>query len=240
MALSLISAIVLFDLNSDKLLFDNCLKSISWCDEIIKIDTTKIKGSFNEWRNEGLKRAKNKWLLYLDTDEEITSSLRDEIIRLTNSPSKQNAAYAIPRKNIIFGKEFKYGGQWPDYQQRLFLKSKLIAWTGELHEQPVFRGKLGYLNNPIIHHKNMTIGQMIEKTNKWSEIEAKLMFDGGHPKMNLARFMTAGLREFYQRFIRQLCFLDGTKGIIYGIYQVYSRLISYSKLWERQLSTIRT
>jgi len=37
--------------------------------------------------------------------------------------------------------------------------------------------------------------------------------------------------------IKQAAFLDGVEGIIYGIYQVYSRLISYAKLWELQLSS---
>jgi hypothetical protein len=76
---------------------------------------------------------------------------------------------------------------------------------------------------------------MVEKTNDWSEIEARLMFEAHHPKMNIWHFFTAGLREFWLRMVRQTAFLDGTEGTIYGIYQVFSRLISYSKLWEMQL-----
>ena len=111
---------------------------------------------------------------------------------------------------------------------------------GELHEEPEFEGELSHFKNPIVHRKNITVSQMIEKTNKWSEIESKLMVDAGHPKMNVLRFASAGFREFYIRFVKELCFLDGTKGIIYGIYQIYSRLISYSKLWEKQAYTIHT
>ncbi|KKR85027.1 MAG: hypothetical protein UU32_C0042G0010, partial [Candidatus Woesebacteria bacterium GW2011_GWB1_41_10] len=48
------------------------------------------------------------------------------------------------------------------------------------------------------------------------------------------RFFTAGLREFWLRMIKQMAFLDGKEGTIYAIYQVYSRLISYAKLWEKQ------
>ena len=76
---------------------------------------------------------------------------------------------------------------------------------------------------------------MIDKTNEWSEIEAGLMFGAHHPKMNTLRFFSAGFREFWLRMIVQAAFLDGTEGIIYGSYQVFSRLISYSKLWEMQL-----
>jgi len=42
-------------------------------------------------------------------------------------------------------------------------------------------------------------------------------------------------REFWLRMIKQMAFLDGSEGIIYAIYQVYSRFISYAKLWEMQI-----
>lgn len=240
MALPLISAIILVGPDIDNKLINKCLNSVSWCDEVIKVDTPKIKGSFSDWRNEGLKKAKTDWVFYVDTDEEVTPALRAEINQLINKSVNQKTVYALPRKNFIFGQEFKHGGQWPDYQKRLFLRSNLTGWSGDLHEEPQFDGKIGYLNNPLVHHKDITISEMITKTNKWSEIESLLLFNSKHPKMNIFHFATAAAREFFKRFIKELCFLDGIKGIIYGIYQIYSKLITYSKLWEKQVFTIRT
>lgn len=230
-----ISAIVLIGGKIDKNLLKKCLDSISWCDEIVKIETDKLKGSFADWRNNGVKKAKGQWVLYIDSDEEVTKELQKGIIGSINAGVNQASAYAIPRRNIIFGKEFHYGGQWPDYVKRLFLKSKLKGWRGKLHEEPIFEGKMRHLNYPLIHSKHKNIEDMVDKTNEWSEIEAKLMFDAGHPKMNIFRFFTAGFREFWLRMVKQGAFLDGVEGIIYAIYQVYSRLISYSKLWELQI-----
>ena len=102
----------------------------------------------------------------------------------------------------------------------------------------MFDGDLHYMNNSLTHYKNMTVSQMIDKTNKWSEIEAQLMIDAHHPPMNIFRFFTAGLREFILRFVKQKSFLDSKEGVIYGIYQIYSKLISYAKLWEKQQSII--
>lgn len=217
----------------DKKLYEQCLASISFADQIVKINTKSIKGSFSEWRNEGLINSSSEWILYIDSDEIVTNDLRSEIETLINNSTYY--AYAIPRRNFIFGHEFKHGGQFPDYQKRLFLRKNLKKWKGNLHEEPQFEGKLGYLKNPILHYKNMTISQMIDKTNIWSEIEAQLLFDAGHPKMNTLRFLSVGFREFFFRMIKQLSFLDGSKGVIYAMYQVYSRLITYSKLWEKQL-----
>lgn len=228
-----ISAVIIYGGNYDKNLFEKAKKSISWCDELVLING--IKGSFNDWRNEGLKKTKSDWVLYLDSDEEITDKLSKEIKGVVSS-STNSVVYAIPRKNFIFGKEFKHSGQYPDYQKRLFKREKIKKWTGIVHEEPIYEGEMRHLKNPIIHHKNMTLSEMIEKTNKWSEIEAKLMFEANHPQMNIFRFASAGFREFVKRFLKEKAFLDGKMGVIYGIYQIYSKLISYSKLWEMQIA----
>ena len=236
----IISAIIIYATDcevvpSQKKLFDLAKKSVAWCDETVLING--VKGSFNDWRNEGLKKAKGDWILYVDSDEEATGDLKSEILNLITNNQTSITSYAIPRRNFIFNKEFKYSGQYPDYQKRLFKKSTLKKWVGDVHEEPAFEGSLGHLKNSLLHHKKMTITEMVEKTNRWSEIEAKLMFDANHPPMNGIRFLTAGLREFWKRFIKEKAFLDGKEGIIYGIYQIYSKLISYSKLWEMQLKS---
>jgi len=215
--------------------YKKCLTSVGTFDEIIKIDTSKLKGSFSEWRNEGDRKSTGDWIFYVDSDEEVTNEVKEEIKTVVEDNNQKNAAFAIPRRNFIFGKEFKHGGQWPDYQVRLFKKEAFIKWEGNLHEQPKYKDELGYLKNPLIHHKDITVGQMIDKTNIWSEIEADLLFQSNHPKMNGFRFASVAIREFWLRFVKQLSFLDGREGIIYGIYQIYSKLITYSKLWERQL-----
>jgi hypothetical protein len=75
---------------------------------------------------------------------------------------------------------------------------------------------------------------MMEKTNQWSDYEAKLMFEAKHPPMTVLRFFTAMGREFWYRMIVKLGFLDGRQGISMAMYQVYSRFVSYAKLWELQ------
>lgn len=246
-----ISAIVLAG-NAENLIKD-CLESLSWVDEILVINTgstdktvdiakefkarvlTAPKGGFSDWRNFGAKKAKGEWLLYIDADERVTPLLRREVSKLVSGEIGTETAFAIPRRNFVLGKELKHGGWWPDYAKRLFRRGKFKKWTGELHEEPVFEGKLGHLGNPLIHLKHDNLSDMVEKTNEWSEIEARLMYDANHPPMNIPRFTTAMFREFWLRMVRQTAFLDGPKGIIYALYQVYSRLISYAKLWELQL-----
>jgi hypothetical protein len=40
--------------------------------------------------------------------------------------------------------------------------------------------------------------------------------------------------------IKHKAFMDGSTGIIYALYQVFSRFVSYAKLWEMQLGESRS
>lgn len=228
-----ISAIVLVGGSYDEKLLKKCLDSISWCDQVIKVKTEDVKGSFSEWRNEGVKVSKSDWLLYIDSDEEVTPELKKEILGVVNAG--RFPAYAIPRRNKFLGQTMRWGGWYPDYVLRLMKKKNLKGWFGELHEQPLIDGEVGHLRKPLLHDSHRNLHDMVEKTNKWSEIEAELLYKSGHPKMNFFRFCSAGFREFWKRGVVKLGFLDGTVGVIEVIYQVYSRLITYAKLWEKQL-----
>jgi len=253
MRVNKISAIVIAKNEEEKI--EACLDSLRWADELILVDTGSNdrtidiakkkgcniyhyqKGSYSAWRNYGRDKSKYDYLLYLDSDERVDSYLREEIEKKLENWPANVACYGIPRKNIVFGKTLMHGGWYPDYVVRLFKKDKLVKWAGDLHEQPDYKGNLEYLNSPIIHYKENSLSEMVQKTNKWSEIEADLMFKADHPPMNLLRFCSACFREFYFRFIKNLAFLDGGEGIIFGIYQIYSRFISYAKLWELQIKS---
>lgn len=196
--------------------------------------------NYSDWRNQGKKIAKGNWIFYLDADERVTPGLANEIKNLTaqqsNSPAAYSA-YAIPRKNIILGYEMRYGGWWPDYVKRLFKKDDLRGWKGELHEEPSFTGEMEHLKEPLLHIKHDNLSGMIEKTNKWSVIEARLLLESNHPRMSWWRFFRIMVTELWSRLIIQRGFLDGTTGIIYAIYQMWSKFITYGKLWEMQLQT---
>jgi hypothetical protein len=235
-----ISAIILIGGKVDKDLLKKCLDSVSWCNEVIKVDTSNIHGSFADWRNIGAEKAKGEWLLYVDTDEEVTNNLRQEIEFTIYKLQFTNSAYAIPRQNIFLGHAMHWGGWAPDYVLRLIKKESLKSWSGDLHEQPQISGTVGHLKEPLTHRSHRSLTEMVEKTNKWSEIEAKLLYDSGHPKMNIFRFFSAGFREATYRGIVKLGFLDGVTGIIEIIYQTFSRLITYSKLWELQINHARS
>ncbi|MGB9706539.1 MAG: hypothetical protein ACPLXP_00480, partial [Microgenomates group bacterium] len=105
---------------------------------------------------------------------------------------------------------------------------------GKLHEHPVFEGKLGYLKNPMLHFTHRDLSLMIQKTNQWSEIEADLLFKANHPPVTWWRILSIMAKEFWQRGIKLQGWRDGVVGWVEIIYQMFSRFITYTKLWEKQ------
>lgn len=234
-------------------IFTECLESVSWANEIIIIDNgmplksleiakrfkTMIFKSdeinFAKLRNLGDQKAKGDWLFYLDSDEIATKDLTEKIKKIILDGNK--SAYEILRRNFFFGREMKHGGWTPDYILRLIKKDALVSWQGELHEQPKIKGEIGKIKEAILHYTHRNLSEMVEKTNSWSKIEAKLLFDAGHPPMAWWRFFSVAGREFWYRGIVKLGFLDGPIGIIEIIYQMFSRMVTYAKLWELQIKT---
>jgi len=241
--------------NEEELIGD-CLKSVKWADEIVLVDsgstdrtpaiakrhkakvinvpTDKMK--FSYWRNKGLEKAKGQWILYIDADERVTPKLREEILKAISKPqsTKKFTAFEIPRRNFYLGQEMRFGGAWPDYVKRLFLKKALKGWRGELHERPLFEGSLGRLKNPLIHLTHRDLSSMLEKTRRWSRIEAELLAKAHHPPVVWWRIGKVMLAEFWYRGIKLQGLRDGVVGLIEVVFQMFSRFVTYARLWEIQ------
>ena len=197
---------------------------------IISLPTEKLE--FAKWRNAGLKAAKGDWVFYLDADERVTPELQKEIEKAIGDT--KYVTYAIPRRNYYLGRKMHYGGAWPDYVKRLFFKEKLRYWERELHENPVFDGEMGRLKNPIVHIAHRDLSLMVEKTREWSKIEAELLYKTGHPPVTWWRILRIMLSEFWLRGVKLQGWRDGTVGWIEIIFQMFSRFVTYGRLWELQ------
>lgn len=241
-----ISAVVIA--KNEEEMIGEALDSLSFCNEIIIVDngsTDKTKqisekkgaiiyqtmsSDFSELRNLGLQKSSFDYILYLDADERISEQLKKEIIN-TVKENRKYSAFKLPRKNFYFEKN-----QWPyiEKMERLFKKGKLLEWKGKLHESPTVDGEVGELKSFIIHYTHRDFESMLKKTMEWSDTEALIRFNLGHPPVTWWRFPRVMITAFLNSYIKQQGFKAGAVGILESTYQSFSIFVTYAKLWELQ------
>lgn len=244
----MLSVVVLTKNEQDRI--KACLESIKWADEIIVCDNGsedktleiaqkytsnifKFKDQdFARLRNYAFEQTKGDWVLYVDSDERILDNLKKEIESLIVFDNF--SAYAISRRNIIFGKEVSFGLYRHDWVIRLLKRDNFEGWIGKVHEYPKFKGKLGYSRNSLLHLTHRNIDQVVLKSLEWSKIDAKLRIEANHPKMSGWRFLRIFVTEVFNQGILRRGFFHGTRGIMDSILQVFSMVITYIRLWETQ------
>lgn len=130
-------------------------------------------------------------------------------------------AFFFPRLNFFLGKFLKYGGVYPDGVIRLFKKGKAFLPGKSVHEQMVVEGKVGWLENDLIHYDSKTFGRYLQKNSRYIDLIAdelrkeKLKID----------FLNSIDYLFFKPiswFIKTLIFnkgiLDGYQGLVFSFF----------------------
>lgn len=228
----------------------DCLESVGWCGEIVVVDsgssdrTLEIareytdRVSVEDWKGYGpqkqsaLNKAASEWVLSIDADERVTGELRDEIERTVGAGGPESG-YLIPRKNFFGDKWLRHGGQYPDYVLRLFRRSAGKFSPDTVHEKVIVDGKVGKLENPLIHYTFEDISSRIKKMDAYSTLSARQLNDAGKragplsPLVHCASF-------FVKDYFLRLGFLDGKEGLNVAALKSLGAYFKYAKLLEMQ------
>lgn len=239
-------SVVIITKNAAKTL-QAAIESVSWAREVIIIDNqssdntiklaqkshakvvTTDTDNFATRRNLGLQNAKYDWILYLDADETVSSSLKSRIrdIIIIGKPN----ACRIKRENTFLGTKM-----YPDYVDRLFHKSIIKKWTGKVHESPTLIITARLLDEPLLHTTHTDITSMLEKTNQWTNIEAELLQKANHPPVYWWRLTRMIVTKGWEQIIRKKLLKFKRPGLFEGYFQIINSLITYTKLWEKQIN----
>lgn len=245
-------SVVINTLNEEKNL-PRALKSVkSLADEIIVVDmesdddTVKIAkkhgaqvfshkkmGYVEPARNFAISKATGEWIFLLDADEEVSAPLVHKLKSLANDPTNADY-YAIPRKNMIFGKWMKHSRWWPDYNIRFFKKGRVV-WSEEIHSVPTTSGRGQDIpheeNLAIIHHHYETVEQYITRLNRYTSIQAKERAENG-AKFVWHDMLVKSTQEFVSRYFAGQGYKDGVHGLALSGLQAFSEFVVHTKLWQ--------
>ena len=232
-----------------------CLKTVSWSDEIVIIDqssndsTVKIAREFTDKvfltepkgycepdRNLAIEKASGRWIFYIDADERVSPELRDEILSIVRS-SNIRPAYYLKRRNYFLGKWIKTCGWYPSPVLRLFKKGE-VTFPNEIHQVPPHKAEYGYLKNDLVHYSYSSLGEYFEKFNRYTTQLAVEEFTKGKriTSINvLDKFILKPIYNFFLKYFWCRGFLDGFRGFFISLSSAFTVFVASAKLWELRL-----
>jgi len=226
-----------------------CLQSLTWCDEIIVVDsfstdrTLEICREFtdrvyqHEWlgyvgqRNLVREMSNYPWILFLDSDEEVSPALRDEILAEFEQGTNDYVGYEFPRLVYYLGRWIRHGEWYPDVKLRLFKKEFGRTEGQEPHDRVSVNGAVKRLKNPVWHYTYDDITDHVNTLNRFSSIGAQQKFVHESPFRWTDLFLRPMFR-FIKGYILRRGFLDGSHGFVIALMSAYGAYLKYAKLWE--------
>ena len=229
------------------------LESVKWADEIVVVDsgstdrTCEIARQYGArvisepWRGYVAQKqyaidlCTNDWVLLLDSDEEVSAGLAEEIRSAINDPAAA-AGYKLPRKNLFLGRWMRHGGFYPDPKLRLFRRGQGYVTGYDPHDRcelkPHVPQHIAQFRNALVHYTYPTLTLYLDHMNRYSSLGAELAVAKGHRDFSFVDIVVRpGLTFLYNYFFR-LGFLDGREGLLLHLYHSAYVSWKYAKAWE--------
>ncbi|KKQ97146.1 MAG: Glycosyl transferase, family 2 [Candidatus Woesebacteria bacterium GW2011_GWA1_39_12] len=131
------------------------------------------------------------------------------------------AGFFIPRLNYFLGKYLRYGGVYPDGVIRLVKKEKAHFPQKSVHELIKVDGKVGWLQNDLIHMADPTFSRYLQRNSYYIDLIADDMKNENLGK-SVWQFLNYVLVKpiwwFFLTLFRHKGILDGFQGIIFSFF----------------------
>lgn len=230
-------------------------ESLSWADEIIVVDSestdrtcelaelsgarviTKAWSGFAAQKQFAVEQAANDWIFSLDADERISDELNTSIARLASGPNDAFPdGYRIARRSFYQGRWIKGGGWYPDWQLRLFRKTRAHWEPRHIHESVTIdsNARVERLSGDILHysvkdsaHHHRMIGE------RYAPLAAQQMFEAGR-RASPVSIASAAPAAFLQSYILKGGFRDGLAGLTIASFAAHHAFLKHILLWEKQ------
>lgn len=228
---------------------EDCLKSVSFADEMIVVDSestddtrerarglgakvfTRPLQGFGEQKRFAASLAQGNWILNVDADERVSPELATEIQWVLETNPSENGFWIFRRFRFL-GKTLRYGGMEKDGLIRLFRRDYGEFTSKRVHEEVVVEGRVGRLKGLLEHERYPNVSRWLEKLERYSRMEAEHLLEEGR-RPNLLKILDFP-RHLFKRLIRQQGVRDGIPGILWALFSSAYPVILFFRMWELQ------
>jgi glycosyltransferase involved in cell wall biosynthesis len=234
-----------------------CLRSVSWCDEVIVIDdlsedgtkdevmrfaqgtktriiflSRAMQGDFSRQRNFALGHTEADWVLYVDADEIVTEELREEILNKIQTRETVFDGFYIKRKDYFCGK-WLTAGETARVKFLRLVRRKSGAWAGRVHERFITSGRTDTLSNPLHHFPHATVRTFLHDINFYTNLAAEEWKDQKKTVKGW-EILLYPLGKFLSNYFIHGGFRDGTQGFIVATMMSLHSFLLRAKAWSNQ------
>ncbi len=200
------------------------------------------KVMFNEWRGYGLQKifgenqCRNKWILNIDADEEISPELSAEIKKIF----AEKIADDVAGFRVKIVNKFRFEKQpkkWAYFYNQFRLYNKDFAGfnSSAIHDSVELKSKnsakILQLKNIIFHQSFRSYSHWIEKINSYSQMQAQDALKKGKCPSVLKVFFIPTVAFLKAYFVRRY-FIYGFNGLVYSYLFAFSRFAKAIKTRE--------
>jgi glycosyltransferase involved in cell wall biosynthesis len=261
-----------------------CVESASFAEEIVVVDSGstdgtreiaaslgaqvvdfKWDGQFPKKKNWALAHVpwRHDWVFILDADERISTELAEALRRAAHRPESEG--YYVNRRFWFLDGWLTHCGYYPSWNLRFFRHalgryeelsgvSDSLSGDNEVHEHVVLQGTAGRLEGEMEHYAFPTIDLWVEKHNRYSNWEARLLVSRDGMKAASRSAIEPGLSRkrrmkglatrlpfrpvlrFLYHYVIRAGFLDGRRGYVFCRLMGFYEFLSVEKANELRRS----
>jgi glycosyltransferase involved in cell wall biosynthesis len=224
-----------------------CLKSVAFADEWVVVDSGSTDGTreiaaamgarvvrtddwpgFGAQKNRALDLVQGRWVLSIDADERVSEELAARIQAVVHGDSAADG-YEFSRISRFCGQWMRHGDWYPDRVLRLFRREKGRFTDDLVHERLQVQGRVERLAGDLRHDTMPTLGDALDKMNRYSTGRALDKVAAGHSG-GLGAALGHGLWAFVRCYLVKRGFLDGRLGFVLAVYQAEGTYYRYLKM----------
>lgn len=230
-----------------------CLESLTWCDEIIIVDSGSTDSTLSicreftdkithkDWegyvkqKRFALEQCSKDWVLNVDADEEVSIELRDEILEILKHDKEPDAprinGYHLNRVVFFLERWWRKGGWHPEYRLRLCRRSA-TTWGGEdPHEKAFVTGATARCKSELHHYSFTDLADYMRRMNTLSSNATQSLLKRG-ARPSLVAIILRPWARFFKFYVSRKGYREGTAGLIVAMIEAISVFLKYSKVWE--------
>lgn len=226
-----LSVIIIYNPRVENLSLNQVLKSVAPASDLVLFDAgEKSIQDFSEVRNRALLKAREKYVLFVDSDEIVTKDSWEIIAKIVSEGRTE--LVSVLRSDIFLGKELK-GGEGSNQRLVRMGKKEKLLFERKVHEVIKVEKNTEVLISQIklLHHSHESIGEFFAKVAFYSRVEAEYRQEKDKVHMLVAMiFYPVG--KFLLNLIFRHGYRDGMRGLSYAVIMSLHSLFVRIHGWE--------